>query len=252
MREQIDTIPVNDAFLSGDECPFCYLERLSEQRTIRYTLGPGASYMEPDVRGVTDRQGFCKEHFKKMYDYGNALGNALVMQTYIAGLLLEFDQQIAGFETPAKRPLFAKKNAPVEETDMLRWAKDRQSTCFICNRVEYHMNRYFHTFFVMLKDEEFRSRVENSKGFCMRHFTQLMEKAQQELPNAQREWFYNTVVKLMRDNLVRVKEDLDWFVGMFDYRQAGADWKNSRDAVSRSMQKLRGLYPADPPYKMNP
>ena len=252
MREQIDTIPVNDAFLSGDECPFCYLERMAEQRTIRFTLGPGASYMEPDVRGVTDRQGFCREHFQKMYDYGNALGNALVMQTYMAGLLEEFEQQINGFEVPGKRPLFAKKNAPVEDHDMLRWAKERQSTCYICNRLEYHMHRYYHTFFVMLKDEEFRSRVENCKGFCMRHFVQLLERAKQELPNSQREWFYSAVISVMRDNLVRVKGDLDWFVGMFDYRQAGADWKNSRDAVSRSMQKLQGLHPTDPPYKMNP
>ena len=31
MREKIDTIPINDAFDSGDECPFCYLERQAEQ-----------------------------------------------------------------------------------------------------------------------------------------------------------------------------------------------------------------------------
>ena len=53
----------------------------------------------------------------------------------------------------------------------------------------------------------------------------------------------------MEEHLIRVKEDLDWFVGMFDYRQQGADWKNSKDAVPRTMQKLRGCYPADPPYK---
>ena len=34
MKEHIDTIPVNDAFNSGDECPFCYLERKAEQSTI--------------------------------------------------------------------------------------------------------------------------------------------------------------------------------------------------------------------------
>ena len=38
-------------------------------------------------------------------------------------------------------------------------------------------------------------------------------------------------------------------MGMFDYRQQGADWKNSKDAVPRTMQKLRSGYPADPPYK---
>ena len=51
---------------------------------------------------------------------------------------------------------------------------------------------------------------------------------------------------------MRVKGDLDHFVSMFDYRSAGKDWKNARDAVSRSMQKLQGLHPADPPYKMDP
>ena len=82
MRDTIETIPVNEAFSSGDECPFCCLERMAEQRTIRYVLGPGASYMEPDVRSVTDAKGFCPSHFKKMYDFGNSLGNALIMQTY--------------------------------------------------------------------------------------------------------------------------------------------------------------------------
>ena len=45
MREQIDTIPVNEAFDTGDECPFCILARKAEQSAIRYVIGPGASYM---------------------------------------------------------------------------------------------------------------------------------------------------------------------------------------------------------------
>lgn len=251
MREQIDTIPVNEAFESGDECPFCYLERMAEQKAIRYTLGPGASYMEPDVRGVTDRQGFCREHFKKMYDYGNALGNALIMQTYFAGLLEELEQQIGSFEMPEKRPLLGKRK-DTTQPHILTWAKDRQGSCFICNKIEYNMSRYYATFFALAKDDAFRKKVEESKGFCMRHFVALLETAQDKLPNAQREWFYPTTLTLMRDNLARVKEDIDWFVGMFDYRQAGKDWKNSRDAVSRGMEKLQGLHPADPPYKMDP
>ncbi len=250
MKEQIDTIPVNEAFTSGDECPFCYLERMAEQRVIRYTLGPGASYMEPDVRGVTDRQGFCKEHFKKLYDYGNALGNALIMQTYYAGLIEELEQQIEGFTLPPKRPLLGKKEqapAPISS-----WARDRQGSCYICNKIDYNMDRYYATFFAMIKEGEFRSRVESSKGFCMRHFAQLMEAAREKLPNAQREWFYPAVLRLMKENLSRVKGDIDWFVSMFDYRSAGKDWGNARDAVSRGMQKLQGLYPAEKPYKMDP
>ena len=111
------------------------------------------------------------------------------------------------------------------------------------------MQRYFETFFAMLKDPEFRQAVENSKGFCMRHFKQLMEESEKSLPNAQREWFKETIPSLMWNNLARVKEDIDWFVAKNDFRNAGLDWKTSRDAVSRGIQKLQGGHPADPVFR---
>ena len=249
MKEQIDTIPVNEAFSSGDECPFCYLERQTEQKAIRYVLGPGASYMEPDVRAVTDRQGFCRQHYKKMYDYGNSLGNALMMQTYFVGLLKELEAQLDDFEMPAKKGLFSKK--PEQELPLLQWAKNKNGTCFLCSKIEYNLSRYYATFFHLIKDGEFRAKAERGKGFCMHHFAQLLEKARDELPNAQREWFYTTVCRQMKDNLARVQGDLDWFIDKYDYRNASAPWKNSKDAVSRSMQKLKGVYPAEPPYKQD-
>jgi hypothetical protein len=251
MKEKIYTIPVNEAFDSGDECPFCQLERAVEQRTIRYVLGPGASYMEPDVRAATDKEGFCGTHFKKMYDYGNSLGSALMMQTYMVSLVEEMTREMDNFQIPGKRGLFSKKNDD-EESSLVRWAREKQGSCFICNKIAYNMDRYFDTFFYLTKDGEFREKVENSKGFCMRHFLALMEQAKNHVPNDQREWFYPTVFRLMKENMARVKGDLDWFIEKFDYRNASADWKNSRDAVSRTMQKLQGIYPADPPYKSEP
>lgn len=247
MKEQIDTIPVNEAYESGDECPFCYLERQVEQKAIRYALGPGASYMEPEVRGVTDSQGFCRQHFKKLYDYGNSLGNALVMQTYLIGLRKELEQQLTSFELPPKKGLFAKK--PEGELPLLQWVRQKNSTCFLCSKISYNMRRYYATFFHLTKDAEFRAKVEGSKGLCMHHFEKLLEAAEEFLPNGQREWFYSTIADLMRDNLGRIQEDVDWFVDKFDYRNASAPWKNSKDAVSRTMQKLKGGYPADGPYK---
>lgn len=249
MKEQIDTIPVNEAFETEDECPFCYLERQVEQKAIRYALGPGASYMEPDVRAATDSQGFCREHYKKLYDYGNSLGNALVMQTYMVGLQEQLKAQIAAFALPEKKGLFSKKQE--KELPMLTWVKQKNSTCFLCSKVNYNMRRYYATFFHLIKDGEFRAKVEGSKGFCMHHFAQLLEAAQEKLPNAQIEWFYTTVLGLMQENLGRVQGDLDWFIDKFDYRNASAPWKNSKDAVSRTMQKLKGGHPADAPYKMD-
>ena len=43
MREQIHTIPVNEAFDAHDECPFCFMERKVEQSAIRFVAGSGAS-----------------------------------------------------------------------------------------------------------------------------------------------------------------------------------------------------------------
>lgn len=247
MREQIDTIPINDAFLSGDECPFCFLERKAEQSTIRYIAGNEASYMEPDMRAETDKTGFCTHHTQKLYDYGNALGNALILQTYFGRLLDQFEIEKDSFVPPAKRSLFGKK-AQAGEPYWERLNKQTES-CLICDRVDYHMNRYYDTFFYMIKDKVFRDKVESCKGFCLRHFAQLLQQAEQKLPNSQWEWFYPAVFQVTEDNLRRVKGDLDWFIAKFDYRNAGADWKNSKDALSRTMQKLQGLHPADPPFR---
>ena len=248
MKEKIYTIPVNDAFLSGDECPFCFLEREAERSTLRYVAGPGASYMEPEVRAATDAVGFCPTHIKTLYDYGNTLGSALMLQTYYAGLIEDFRREAKDFQMPGKKPFFGKRKLPEGERCWQRFEKQVHS-CYICDKIQYNMDRYYATFFFLLKEEEFRSRVEHSKGFCLRHFARLLRTAEDRLPNSQRDWFYEEVFPLMENNLIRVKEDLDWLIGKYDYRNASAPWGNSRDALQRTMQKLGSIYAADKPYK---
>ena len=248
MKEKLYTIPVNEGFEAADECPFCAMERTEEQRAIRYFAGPGASYMEPDVRASTDKAGFCRCHMKKLYDYGNTLGNALMLQTYYAGLLEELQEQLDHYDLAPQKGLFNKKRQESGETPYAR-LRERLSSCAVCEKVDYNMERYFETFYYLLKEPEFRQKVESCKGFCLRHFTTLLEAAEAHLPNAQREWFLKTVPSLMFTNLARVKEDLDWLVAKYDYRNASKPWGNSRDALPRAMQKLQGLYPADPVYK---
>lgn len=251
MKVQIETIPVTDAFLSGDECPFCHLERLVEQRSIRYVLGSGASYMEPDMRATTDKAGFCRSHYQKMYDYGNQLGSALMLQTYMALLLEEFEQEKSAFSIPEKHSLFNRLKKTEEPSALVTWLQDKTSSCYICDHVRENMKRYYDTFFVLIRDPEFRELVEKCKGFCLPHFAELMEHAATALKNAQREWFYPTVMDLMESNLVRVKEDLDLFVDKHNYCNVGLDWKNSRDAVPRAMEKMKGGHPSDKPYKVD-
>ena len=59
MKETLYTIPLNDAVNANDECPFCFIEREVEQDLLDFVLGSGSSYMESDVREMTDKAGFC-------------------------------------------------------------------------------------------------------------------------------------------------------------------------------------------------
>ena len=97
MKEKLYTIPLNDAMNADDECPFCYIERNVEQDILDYVLGSCASYMESDTRDATDKAGFCRMHYKKMYDYGNTLGNGWILKThYIAASLSVRNPRSAG------------------------------------------------------------------------------------------------------------------------------------------------------------
>lgn len=80
MKEQLYSIPVNDAFAADCECPVCQMYHKLETDSVEYTMGP--SYMEDDTRALTDAKGFCSKHIKMVYDQDNRLGMAWVMKTH--------------------------------------------------------------------------------------------------------------------------------------------------------------------------
>ncbi len=252
MKEQLYTIPLNDAINANDECPFCFIERKVEQDLLDFVLGSGSSYMESDVREATDQAGFCRSHFKKMFDYGNTLGNGWILKTHFLHMNKEMHDQFRSF-TPQKTPLMGKlkKNA-AQHSSIGAWAKEQEKSCYICKRFEETYSRYLDTFFVMYKkDGEFRDKVKSGKGFCLPHFGNLCNAAETRLSEKEKAEFYPMLFTLMENNMKRLSDDVAWLVEKFDYRNQAADWKNSKDAVQRGMQKLAGGYPADDPYKMN-
>ncbi|MEI3412094.1 MAG: DUF6062 family protein [Blautia sp.] len=90
-----------------NECPFCFIERQLEQHAMDYVLGPGASYMEDDIRSETDKMGFCRTHYKKMYEYGNRLGTGLILKTHFQYKTKELHEQIKMF-SPGKVSVFSR------------------------------------------------------------------------------------------------------------------------------------------------
>lgn len=251
MKEQLYTIPLNDAMNAKDECPFCFIERSIEQDVLDFVLGSGSSYMEADIRGMTDKAGFCRMHFQKMFDYGNTLGNAWILKTHYQKVLEEL-HQFASFR-PGKTSLKDKFKKNAGGTNPIgMWVAQKKASCYVCNQYKDTYARYLDTFFYLFKqDPAFREKIETSKGFCLPHFGNLCEAADQKLSDKEREDFYAMVLPLMETNMQRVAEDVAWMVEKFDYRNKDADWKDSRDAIQRGMQKLKGGYPADPDYKMN-
>ncbi len=251
MNEKLYTIPLNDAVNAQDECPFCYIERSIERDLLDFVLGSGSSYMEADIREMTDKAGFCREHFKKMFDYGNTLGNAWILKTHYKKMITEMQNQFAGFR-PGKTSLKDKFRKTSESSNAIGiWVKEKEDSCYICKQYRDTYARYLDTFFYLFKqDSAFREKIENSKGFCLPHFGDLCESADLKLSDKEKEQFYAMVLPLMERNMNRLAEDVAWMVEKFDYRNKDADWKNSKDAIQRGMQKLKGGYPADSVYKM--
>lgn len=252
MKETLYTIPLTDAFRANDECPFCYVERNVEQDLLDLVLGSGSSYMESDMREMTDKAGFCRAHFKKMFDYGNTLGNGWILKTHYMQMQKEFDNQVKMF-SPTKASFMNKlKKGEFAGNSMSAWVDEKNKSCYICNEFNKTFERYMDTFFFMYKkDDELKHMLKQSKGFCLTHFGDICKRADLQLNDKQKEEFYPLLFDLMKQNLARLSEDVSWLVDKFDYRNKDADWKNSKDAIQRGMQKLKGGYPADPVYQQS-
>ena len=256
MKGNIATIPLMDAFGAGDECPFCNLERSAEQHAISFILG--SAYMEDDIRSATDETGFCRHHYKMMYDYGNRLGSAWILRTHMKKLNEELAKELKNF-TPGKSSLLGRmkktdmSDANAPQTALGGWVRKKTESCYVCNHFNEIYGRYLDVFFDLLgKDAEFKELFQKSRGFCLPHFGDLMEAAEKRLSDAQKKELYPQIFSMMQENLERVQKDVAWFVDKNDYRNKDADWGNSRDSIQRAMQKCAGGYPADPVFKIDP
>ena len=251
MKEKLYTIPLNDAMNADDECPFCFVEREVERDLLDFTLGSGSSYMVSDVRAITDKEGFCREHFKKMFDYGNTLGNAWILKTHYMELRSQMNKAFTDYK-PGKttfKSKFSKGDGSMKNS-VAAWIKEKNDSCYICKQFEETYARYLDTFFYLFKnDPAFKEKVKNSKGFCLTHFGDVCEGAETGLNDKQRAELFEIIFPLMTENMTRLQGDVNWMIEKFDHRNKDADWKTSKDAIQRGMQKLKGGYPADPVYQ---
>lgn len=235
LKEKLYTIPVNEAFDTDCECPVCQMKKTLEESAIEFTMGP--SYMEDDVRAETDKIGFCSHHLSKLYENQNRLGLALMLKTHM-------DKTIADIEKlstkTGKSSSFLKKKS--ELTPVKTYVNLLDESCYICDKVNNSFNRYILTLFTLYNTEEaFRNKFKKSKGFCTTHYGLLFEEAGNYLGSSTLEEFRKTLTNLYIENMKRVKEDLEWFIDKFDYRYVNEPWKNSKDALIRTMVKTNSI-----------
>ena len=240
MKEKIYTIPVNDSFSKNCECPLCDLESKLEKEAVDYSLG--AAMMEPDFRILSNDLGFCNKHYSLLINKKNKLGLALVLDTHLEELRNKFaalNKDIISYENE-KPSLFKKSNENFPDL-ITRVLDDAQNSCIICDKISKTLERYIDViFYLWAHDEEFRKKVTNGKGFCMRHFNILCKEAFSNLNKKTALEFVKTIYEKQIKELERIQTDIHKFTLKFDYRNKDLDLGEAHNAPIRTIEKISG------------
>lgn len=225
MRDDICTIPVSEVFEESDGCPLCRMQHTVEDHLITYILGD--AMMEPDVRIETNRVGFCAEHYDKMMSRRGRLQLALMLETHIK----EISNQV--FE----KKLF---NSVDKKADN---AKKIIDSCFICEKVNWGMDRMVETIYRCYeKESDFRELFNAQPQFCLHHFQLLINGADKKKMPRYHSEFKENLTQITAKYVKSLGEDLNKYCTMYDYRNAGKkdDWGNAADSVERAVSHLTG------------
>ena len=244
MKQHIDTAPIWGVYKEDCECPLCLLSTKVEESNVNYFLGE--SVMEPDQRIEVNQKGFCPRHFKQLYDAGNSLGLGLMTHTHLKETLRQLQEHAKQIKEEAAaeagKPVYKrvgpKKGAGVAEA--AAHVSDFSGRCVLCERLADNMNRYIYTVLYMYKHEsEFPKLFAQSKGMCLKHYQETLAMAPKHLSGELLKQFVDTLADLEVENFERLEKEIEWFTLKFDYRNEDKPWGNSRDAVKRSINKLR-------------
>lgn len=244
MKMHIDTAPVWEAYRSDCECPLCMLNAKVEAANVNYFLGE--SVMEPDQRIEVNQKGFCSRHFKLLYDAGNRLGLGLMTHTYMKETIKSLKKHAEDIKSAAAaeagKPIY-KRIGPKRGADVASIAceiGEIERKCVLCERLNDNMARYIYTILHMYKHEnDFPALFAKSKGMCLKHYRQTLEMASKHLTGSTLSNFVDTLTEVEIKNFDRLEGEIEWFTLKFDYKNEDKPWGNSRDAVKRSVNKLR-------------
>jgi len=247
MNDHIHTIPVLDALRAPGYCPFCEMYKKLDKDAVDFIMGP--AYMDETIRPETDKSGFCAEHLQKLYAAQNRLGMGMLIHTHLRHFRKKLDDidaaNISKKSGGVSGFFKSKKSASGEKSAIEKIAtqiKEQHEKCYCCERISSTFERYMDTFFYLWKKEsDMIDLVKSVPGFCISHYGAMLQAAENTLSQNKLDEFLKIVVPLQQRAMEKMDEDLEWFILKFDYRNANASWKDSKDAVPRAMAMLKGV-----------
>ena len=229
MQPNIATIPITELFTDTDGCPVCRMRKMLEAQYVEYITG--AAMMAPDVRVITNRVGFCHRHYSMMVNTGPRLSNALLLQTHI---------------DEVRNKVFPKKNSDPPNKAMLGAIHELDHTCYVCDRIDRDVVHLLRTVYAQFgKDEEFRAQYRAQDYICLDHYALIMENVNKKVMDKRTlSEFYEETNRLAKGYMDVLYDDVTHFTTMYDYRNAGGDYKNSKDSIERAVNFITS-YPVD-------
>lgn len=225
MRDDICTIPVSEIFEVHDGCPICRMYETAEKRIVDYIMGD--AMMEPDVRIMTNRTGFCERHYDQMLSHRGRLQLSLMLQTHLA----EINKKIfsKNFLQPASKK--GEKAAKVHET------------CFICDKIEFGMSRMIETIYRTYETQrDFREMFNSQPQFCLVHYERLISEFDKRNMRNYGGAFLENLTRITGDYSKKLYDDISAYCRVYDYR-AGDGKKLSddeRNSVENAISFLTG------------
>lgn len=235
MAEQLYTIPINEAFDARCGCPMCTLRKKLEDQSLNYIMG--AAMMEPDIRIVTNRLGFCREHFHKMLGMGNRLSLALMLESHLQYVLENTPDP--DNKKPGKLGKLKKYDGESPAQGML----DQARSCYVCARVQDFEAKYIsNVIYIYKKDPAFPEKLKSQPYFCLEHAALLLEQARQDLSEAAYLAFARDMLTAVKDQLTALRRDVTVFCRSFDHENAG---KPLSDAARYSVESAVAFLSGD-------
>lgn len=227
MKKLIYALPINEAFDKDCACPLCEIENKLNTEAVEYTLG--AAMMEPDFRIITNKKGFCKNHFSQLIKQSNALSLALIMQSQS-----EFQNKNINKSSPvATKRVFGKSPKKQAARNCVDVINNYIASCAICDKIEHTMDKFVeNTIFLWKSESEFKEKF-NGKSFCLPHFSKLVQCAIDMLGDSDFELFYKEIFDTQSQMLNGIYGDVSEFTKLFDHRSSGNPSPKIKTALKR-------------------